>query len=184
MLECSHLLLKPWTEAGPPESPPDQGPVGRRRDILDADNDQAVGFAWEPESVPVLSWLMPPILEVHEREDSPLLCTVRRTWGWGPRWEVRDADDNLRGTFYPAASATGGLASAGSPLGVKAGAICPMLIYPYAIEPAQSGIGMPLEEFAAVTSEADGIRLEFQPILANNPFTRMVVLAAVLRADG
>src|SRR5262249_52821626 len=41
-------------------------------------------------------WLGPRVLAVHEAEDEPLLCTLRRSWG--RPWQVRDADGHLVAT--------------------------------------------------------------------------------------
>jgi hypothetical protein len=41
------------------------------------------------------------VLEVHEQDQSPLVCTIRRRLAWPPRREVRDAEGELVGFLTP-----------------------------------------------------------------------------------
>jgi hypothetical protein len=64
------------------------------RPITCPDTGLRLGFA-RREPRPGGPWwrrLAPPGLAVHEQDDEPLVFTVRRAWGLGPRLHVRDAD--------------------------------------------------------------------------------------------
>ncbi len=82
MLELPRLLLLPWDERGTP------------RRVLDPATGEEVGSVrWRPPAGSLLSALLtPPVLEVREAGDEPLLCTLRRYWSWGAVWQVREAD--------------------------------------------------------------------------------------------
>src|SRR6266851_3937298 len=79
MLEHPNLLVRP-NDTGWDIVEPDTGRLlGKARRRL-------VRSAWG------LKWLKRATVDVLEAEDEPLVFTVRRLWGFSPRWEICDAD--------------------------------------------------------------------------------------------
>lgn len=63
----------------------------RRRVLLSAAG-QVIGYtSWRRDGW--FRW----VLELHEQDQSPLVCTIRRRLGWPKRREVRDAEGELVG---------------------------------------------------------------------------------------
>jgi hypothetical protein len=162
MLEHPHLLLLPWSPA--------PGRAGnRRRDIIDPDTGDPLGFVCRrPPALPAwLSWLGRPALEIHEDEDASLLCIQ-----YGPRfyvrgWEVYDAEEHLVGTL-------------------RGNAVRDRLDRTLAaVEYARNGTGHRFTspdgyELGTLTPAGAGVRLTFAPLLGGDPFAKMVLLAAAL----
>lgn len=100
MLEQDRLLLRPWA---PRSTLPGADGVGPDwvRPIVDPATEAPLGFAtWQPPRYSGwLDWLSPPVLEVREVEESPLVCTAERSLLWTSRWQVRDADRSLVGSL-------------------------------------------------------------------------------------
>jgi hypothetical protein len=69
MLERPTLLLLPWSDGQAPS-----------RSIADAESGARVGSVrWRRRPGPGWrSWFAPPVLEVREAGDEPLLCTLQR----------------------------------------------------------------------------------------------------------
>jgi hypothetical protein len=63
----------------------------RRRVLLSAAGEVVGHTAWRRDGW--FGWA----LEVHEQDQSPLVCTIRRRLAWPPRREVRDAESELVG---------------------------------------------------------------------------------------
>jgi hypothetical protein len=155
MLEQTRLLLGHW------------GPDGMRA-IVAADTGQPQGFAcWRSRAG--LSWwrrLGRPVLEVHEQEDQPLLFTVRRCWTLWTSYEVCDADDRhvgyvLGATLYD---------RSGRKLAVRRASETGTLF--------QDPTGLPLARWE---SGPESDVFAFLPEVQDNPFSKMVLLAAVLQ---
>jgi hypothetical protein len=159
MLEQQSLLLRGWaarTRGTPP-----------RRLIVEPASGELLGFACWQRLVPGSWWrgLLAPVLEVHEAEDEPLLCTVHRYWSLGTVWAVRDADGRA------VASVRRGLIE--DPVGR-------CLAVP---EPAASAIlfhDLERQELATLSRQADGLRLSFTEGVRGEPFAKMALLAAAL----
>src|SRR5262249_36113921 len=82
MLERSSLLLLKWS-----------GGRDEPRRIIDPSSGAATGCARWRSAAPLLARLLaPPVLEVREAGDDPLLCTLLRLGNWGVVWQVRAAD--------------------------------------------------------------------------------------------
>jgi hypothetical protein len=116
-------------------------------------------------------WLAAPVLEVREADDEPLLCTLRRFWSLAPLWEVRDADDNLVATLYRGR------------IEDRSGERWALL------EPAAGGAAVrfvagPGVELAALTRDADGLRLTFADGVKERPLAKMAILGAALTVKG
>src|SRR5687767_9545203 len=90
MLEQSSLLLRPWAASA------------NRLDVVAPEGEAALGFACWRRARGWWSGLTPPVLEVRECEDEPLLMTLQRGWGWGRNWEVSDADGTTVGYVHGA----------------------------------------------------------------------------------
>ena len=160
MLEQSSLLLRPC--------PAGDGPALRRVGVLDPLTETVLGFAIRRRARGRLAWLRswaPPVVEVHESDDEPLVFTMRRGWGFGRRWRVEDAE--------------------GTSVGRVVG---PFLLdrreRPLAFrrpEAERASYRDPQGSELATTETGDeGIRLTFRPDGEGNPFVKMLLLAATL----
>jgi hypothetical protein len=166
MLEQQAMLVQPWTCPG--ETP---GRVrGGAQDCVLADpaTSRPLGYArWRFSAGRAWQgWLARPRLEVCESGDEPLLFTVRHPWSLIRRWEVRDADDRgigvIRGPWL--------IDGAGQLLAVrKRGAGTDRSCY-------QDHAG----ELALELRYAEGTHVTFATRVRDLPFTKMMVLAAVL----
>jgi hypothetical protein len=109
-------------------------------------------------------WLARPTLEVVETEDESLLCTIQRLVGFRPAWEVCDADGRYVG-------------------GVRG----PHVVDPFGQVVCQrvgkNFVTLQGQELAALRPEEKGTLLSFGAELADNPFARMLLLAAALRQE-
>lgn len=156
MLEHRVLLVRPSTASGV-------------RVIVDGDSGKPLGFArWETE--PPRCWcrlFARSTLAIHEHEDEPLLCTVRRAWGLLPRCVVRDADGNPVGSC----SFMGRIIRDryGRPLAGFHG--------------EDGTIRSPTQRvLAELRATADGLRIAFSEVIVGEPFIKMLLLAAALSA--
>lgn len=160
MLEQAALLLLPWemTANG-----------GRTRGVLDAATKVALGRArfvsrWGPE------WLrrwLPPRLEIVETEDESLLCLVHRGWG---RWSAADAEGRLVGQVR------------GDLLIDARGQVVARWkqINPSGLVQFMTPAGV---ELATLERAVNGLRLTFATWLADDPYAKMLLLAAALTSD-
>lgn len=67
----------------------------RRRVLLSAAGEVVGHAGWRRDGW--FRW----VLEVHEQDQSPLVCTIRRRLAWPSRREVRDAEGELVGFLTP-----------------------------------------------------------------------------------
>jgi hypothetical protein len=157
MLEQSALLLRPWAA----------GADGvRSRAVFDPTANTPLGLARTRSDSARLwpRWLNRPALEVYETEDESLLCTVQRSWGWGPRWSVREADEQLVGSVR------------GPQVLDRLGRTLAVLHCGRFVDSA--GI-----ELGRLERCGEGLRLSFAVWLEGDPFARMLLLAAALTSD-
>jgi hypothetical protein len=107
------------------------------------------------------------VLAIHESGDEPLLCTLgRRLGSWGS-WRVRDADN------HPVGQVSGlRLFDAQDNLLATA--------HPRPEDGTTSYLGLENRELAVTDLEADGVRLTFLLVERDNPFVKMVLLAATV----
>lgn len=124
---------------------------------------EPLGFArWHSGA----NFLAAAVLAVHEHDEEPLLFSVRRSWTWWRRYGVTDADDRLVGYTQTDALLT-----------PAARAIVWRI--PSAGEIRYHIVGGPL--LATARAEGSGVGLRFHTGAGTeNPFLRMLVLAAVL----
>jgi hypothetical protein len=164
MLESSTLLIHPWQA---------DGPTTWARPIVDGGSSAPLGLIRYvgPASRTWLGWLHSRRLDVLETEDAALLMTLLRPWGLFRLWDVYDAEERRVGSFYPPlvldcdGSRRAVLESEGYGHG--------RLVSP----PAR-----PLAEYERRPDRST--RLQFAADLEPNPFLRMLLLGAVLAADG
>lgn len=154
MLEHRVLLVRPRSAAGV-------------RVIVDGDNGKPLGFArWERERP--RCWWRPfarSTVAVHEHEDEPLLCTVRRAWGLLPRCVVSDADGHPIGSC----------SFLGRIIRDRYGRALA------AFHRDDGTIRSPSRRVLAEwTATADGLRLVFSDDIAGEPFVKMLLLSACL----
>jgi hypothetical protein len=87
MLECQSLRLERF--------PGTAEPTHWR--ILESDRQCEMGVARHLPRLHWRQWLSAPTIEVLESEDEALLFTLDRYWGLHPTWLIRDADQRLVG---------------------------------------------------------------------------------------
>ncbi|HEY7154310.1 MAG TPA: hypothetical protein VH575_10170 [Gemmataceae bacterium] len=151
MLEQRVLLLRPRTASAV-------------QAIADGESGAPLGFArWQAETPS--SWRRlfgRSVLAVHEQEDEPLLFTVRRAWSLLPRREVRDAEDQPIGSLL------------GRLVQDQHGRVVASL---------QDGVFRSPRQhiLAELVSAPDGLRLCFHAGVADEPFVKMLLLAAALQ---
>jgi hypothetical protein len=161
MLEQEALLLRPWSAA--PDAP------AASRTIVDPASGSPLGSArWQMSATHFwLRWLSSPVLEIREADDEPLLCTVQRLWSLRGAWEVRDADGRFVGR-------------------IRGAQLHDRLDRPLAVRehvPDNHSVRwrhIRGQLLASLASAAGGARLDFANPPADNPFTRMALLAAAL----
>src|SRR5579864_3784775 len=155
MLECAELLMGSWTQEGGIRQRAINGPethrLGRVRAVLPS---------W-------LSWLGRQVQEVLETDDDCLLMTLRRPWGLARTWEIFDAEERRVGILFRNLLLDGEgrhVAHARHNKDHRSGSFC---------DPDGSELGtFAVQESATL--------LAFSPTLEDNPFTRMILLGAVL----
>lgn len=161
MLERQELWLGPWSADDP-----------RRRAISEAPGLEPLGQArWRPRPTSLWErWWTRPTLEVVETEDESLLLTVRRFWGWGPAWDVYDADEHCLGTV------TGRT--------VRDSLERRLAFVEQSVDASAWRILSPDgPELATADVSADGCLLTFSAPIDDNPFAKMLVLAVLLVPD-
>ncbi len=153
MLEHAVLLLQPSNVLG-------------RREILAGDTGEPIGYAQWRTPTGRLPWLGRGVFEVHEREDDPLLCSVRRCWSLLPWYEVCDAEDHRVGRIL------------GSILRDRQEHRCAVRCPD---GPGQVVYQTPAgQRLARVDRDRSGDRLTFESIIDHEPFVKMLLLGAVL----
>src|SRR5262249_51558777 len=167
MLERRLLLIRDWAPARIAGTA-----MTRLVRAIVAEDGTALGSAWEESEAPAwLSWLTRPPLTVHESDDEPLLFTVHRLWGFLPAWEGFEADGHRVGRFNGTMLEdryVNRLATVEAPDSAAAGCLR---------DPAE-------DELVRWSRTAEGVELTFLPAVAEDPFVKMVMLAAVLELTG
>jgi hypothetical protein len=148
---------------------------------------------WQRPTGPAwLRWLLRPLLAVYETEDESLLLLVRRVWALACRWQVSDANAQVVGTIWPRT-----LLWPRSPaIPPRQGGARPSrntevlvedrwerffaLTTPTPTDSSSHFLGPDGSELGSLRGSAAGSLLTFGPQVEANPFTRMLLLAAVL----
>lgn len=107
------------------------------------------------------SWWRGGVMAVHEAFEEPVVFRVRRCWSLWPRWSVVDADDELVGT-------------------VGGGRLVDLW---GRVQFRQLGRTFVLPNGALAAEWREG-QLLLQPAVRDEPFSKMLLLAAVLVSRG
>jgi hypothetical protein len=153
MLEQQLLVLRPQ-------------PAPTPQTLVEAVTGAPLGFTrWRTRSSWLTRWLVGPILEVREHEDEPLLFTVRRCWSFAARYLVCDAEDSPVGVLDRSflLDRLGRLFTVRQREGER-------VVF-------RTTSGCPVAEAESV---AETVRLSFHAVVENQPFAKMLLLAAVL----
>jgi hypothetical protein len=174
MLERPALLLRPWMVA--PRQPSDRdrhrSAGAWTRSILDAATGESLGLArWQSGDRWIwLPWLAQPQLAVYEGEDESLVFTLHRPRLLSPEWQVQDADEHRVGTVR------------GTVLRDQLDRLF-AVIAPSADRSVHRFLAADGAELGSLNRSPEGLRVAFAEELADNPFAKMVLLAAALRAE-
>src|SRR5262245_12048962 len=165
MLEQDKLLIESWdSDARAPSK------LGRRRRTIRSLTDNVtLGFAvWTYGSGGWHSCLAGPAIQVCETEDASLLMVVRRRFRWSRSWAVYDADNRLVGRVRPHSLVNN--------RGRRLASV------QREADPAQGRfLGLDRRELASFQTSSDGsVLLVFGQLRDNNPFSKMIVLGAIL----
>jgi hypothetical protein len=153
MLEQAALLLRPCAPSG--------------RCVITAGDGAVVGFAgWRHPGRRWWRRLLPAVLEVREQEDEPLLCTLSRCLTLLPWYEVRDAEGHrvgrLLGSLIEDCHERRCAVRRDDPAGTSR---------------FEGPDGCCL---GRLSPDADGLCLTFDRAVEQEPFVKMLLLAAAL----
>jgi hypothetical protein len=177
MLERQGLILAPWQERAEPDmdkAPGRRGPALPRthsRPILDRDTRQLLGVV-RVKRARVWSffrWLIRQTWEVLETDDESLLISLLGPWGLFRQWEIIDAEDRLVCTI-----SSGQIIDSAGHLRARRASFT---------EPLRQGfVTIGNEELAWCRRVQGGIELVFLPVIQDDPYIKMSLLAAALVA--
>ncbi len=175
MLERQGLILAAWHESNCPSAgrssrrTPPPGSGGRCRPLLDRDNQQRLGVVRErlPALWPPVRWLARRTYEVLETEDESLLLSLVSPWGLFRPWEVFDAEDRLICTIH-----AGSIYDSAGQARARQIALADPL--------RQSFVTNAGEELAWFRPVHKGVELVFLPLVQDDPYAKMSLLAATL----
>jgi len=176
MLEKQALWLGPWPTAGPlpPGLPVTPDPPLW---VLRAPEDRSFLGLVRRRVQTLAIWfggLTRPVVDVYETEDESLVLSFTRSWGFGARWAVRDADGQTMGTF------------SAYPNGCVAWDSLGLLLASFengAEEPLGRWLSPRQTELGSVVRADVGVLVRFEPELEAKPWHKMVLLAMVLREE-
>lgn len=114
-------------------------------------------------------WFTPAAIDVFEGEDDSLLLTMQRAWGVRPGWEVLDADGRHVGFVHNSYT----LDPYGRPLA---------LLVSGDERSQRSFVTADGRDLATLGTNGDSVLLSFASTYPENPFARMLLLAAALLA--
>jgi hypothetical protein len=155
MLEQPELLLAPWQRVD----------KARRRTILAPGSGRVLGSVRAP--LPNwLSWLGRQFQEVLESEDDSLVMTLWRPWGLARTWDVLDAEEHRVGILFRNVLLDGH--------GRR------VAIAQHQSDQTGRFRDPNGAELSTFSRQEAGLLLTFNPALEGNPFTRMILLGAVL----
>jgi hypothetical protein len=117
--------------------------------------------------LPWLGWFSRAIMEVRETEDESLLATLHQSWFAATTWQVNEADGHTVGWIRRTI------------LQDLYGRRFAVLIPGQGSQP-QRFVAPNGDELGTVQSVRDGVLLTFDLFLENNPFGKMMLLAAGL----
>jgi hypothetical protein len=164
MLEQQRLFLGPWSVSPPCDKRP-LATAALRRPIWTHDQRAMLGFAswtrgWQSSW---LRWLAPPVWDVLETEDESLLMTLHGDRFRPGHWEVLDSEPRFVGRIADRAIS-----------GCTGEVLATIRDDPVRIEDHR---GFIIASFEPCRS---GTVLSFSAVLEDEPFLKMLVLAAAL----
>lgn len=186
MLEAHTLVIRPCLSAVPGFGR--AGDAVRVQEIADAETGQPQGYVYQTAPTSWWRrWLGPTVLAIHEADEEPLVCSLRRGWPLSATWEVCDADGNPLGLLHP-------------PLFPRVRARQPLLLissFPESVPGRDRGIlaflrpddgvefgGRFLDAQGGLLAQTDhsaaGHRLSYMARLEGEPILKMLLLAAVV----
>lgn len=165
MLENQKLWIGPWALRNDSTASP-------ARVIVDPGNEGFLGLARQRLQTASIWFgcLSRPQIEVCESEDESLIFTVSRTWGFGSGWLVCDADGQKIGTLR------------GCIVHDRSGH--QLAVLEQSQETAQGRwVAADGEELGSFAADQQGILATFAPRVETDPFTKMLLLATLLRVE-
>lgn len=173
MLEQPTLLLCPWfaADSGAGSDSAIDGDTGRKRAewtrrIIEPALERRLGFArWDDSGL--AGWLGRRLIQLFETDDASLVMTLERPWGMFRMWHVRDAEERQVGYAFRDVLFDGG--------GARLASLAPAGDGETALQ-TRGGQTLATWQHAP----GGGILFRFAAHLDDNPFLRMVSLAAVL----
>jgi hypothetical protein len=187
MLEYQALLLRSLQHTQSSQSAHSLPQIA----ILDAASDKALGAAHRSAPGQFWSrWLATAAWDIFESEDLSLVFSLRRSWPWSPEWGVQDAEGRCVGTVLCPPPRVGGFRfflsdvrrASFQPVGETriedASGYCLARLHERGeVRSFLSNAGMELASLRRMGNEST---LTFAEGNAENPFTRMLLLAAAL----
>lgn len=167
MLESARLMLRPWVASPSPGA----APVIETWtcSILDVAAQAPLGFArlQTGAGLPWLGWFSRSIMELRETEDESLLAMLHQSWFTATTWQVSEADGHNVGWIRRM--------SLQDLYGRRFATLLPA-------QPAQPQqfVAPNGDELGTLQGVAEGTLLTFDLSLENNPFGKMMLLAAAL----
>ena len=201
MLEHHRLVLLPWSKsiAGAPVNRASESSFAERRLIVDGSREATVGMVRRQRRA-ALPWYQRLILpraglEIYEYEDEPLLFTMRRSWGFGQRWQVQDAEGHRVGVVARVVPSVGMLLPGEEQpyLSPSCAADDSRELF-FVVHPPETPYSGRLFASRSLEPYPDPVHgfwflrgaameIEFAEHLAGEPFTKMLWLAALLALD-
>jgi hypothetical protein len=171
MLESAKLLFLPWVAAATADGS-EPAVASWIRPILDATSQQTLGFARlrTGAGIPWLGWFSRSVVEIRETEDESLLATLHQSWFAATTWQVNEADGHLVGW-------------------IRRTILQDLYGRRFAaLEPARNQLNHCFvspqgHELGTLQELSEGQVLTFDLSLENNPFGKMMLLGAGLRAQ-
>jgi hypothetical protein len=174
MLERQGLILAPWQprSGGPREERPCRDRTTSYRLILDRQTRQQLGVVRDRSrrTWRLFRWWTRTVWEVLETEDESLLASLHGPWALVKPWEVFDAEERLVCSIQ-----------AGSIFDSAGVARVRQLKTAHPVR--QSFFSSADEELAWFRPMAEGLELVFLPVVHDDPYAKMSLLAATLAAD-
>jgi hypothetical protein len=141
-------------------------PTATSQTVVEAGTGAPLGFSrWRKARTWFQRLFVGDVLEVHEHEDEPLLFTVRRCWSFAARSLVWDADDMPVGVLD------------GTQLLDRLGRLFSVRQREGDRVVFRTTTGCTVAEASPM---AETVRLSFHSVVENQPFAKMLLLAAVL----
>ena len=182
MLECQALVLRSHLNGAPI-------PVSAAASLLILDRSSGNRLGCVERSAPVRlwsRWLVSSAWDVFETDDQSHLFSLRRTWAWSAEWSVRDAEGHTVGTILtPPARFAFFLSDVRREVQTSAETRIEDARGLCIARSAEMQEGCRFEslggeELGCLSRHDHGAELSFADGATENPFTRMLLLAAAV----